>query len=57
MRRNCVNLEEILADFVLKIYSKFIGEHPCRSVISIKFLCNFIEIALQHGFSSAKHLH
>ena len=24
---------------VLKICSKFIGEHPCRSVISIKLLC------------------
>ena len=24
---------------VLKICSKFTGEHPCRSVISIKLLC------------------
>ena len=31
---------------ILKICSKFRGEHPCRSVISIKLLCNFIEIAL-----------
>ena len=30
----------------LKIGIKFTGEHPCRSVISIKSLCNFIEIAL-----------
>ena len=36
---------------VLKIRSKFTGEHPCRSVISIKLLCNFIEIALRHGCS------
>ena len=36
----------------LKIYSKSTGEHPCRSLISIKLLCNFIEIALQHGCSS-----
>ena len=36
---------------VLKICSKFIGEHPSQSVISIKFLCNFIEIALRHGCS------
>ena len=28
------------------IYSKFTEEHSCQSVISIKFLCNFIEIAL-----------
>ena len=31
---------------VLKICSKFIGEHACRSVISITLLCNFLEIAL-----------
>ena len=34
---------------VLKIFSKFTGEHPCRSAISIKLLCNFTEIALRHG--------
>ena len=28
---------------VMKICSKFTGEHPCRSVISTKSLCNFIE--------------
>ena len=33
---------------VLKIYRKFTGEHPCRSVISIKLQSNFIEIALRH---------
>ena len=27
---------------VLKICRKFTGEHPCRSAISIKLLCNFI---------------
>ena len=26
---------------VLKICSKFTGEHPCRSAILIKLLCNF----------------
>ena len=36
---------------VLKICSKFTGEHPCRCAISIKLLCNFIEIALWHGCS------
>ena len=36
---------------VLKIYSKFTGERLCQSVISIKFLCNFIEIALRRGCS------
>ena len=28
---------------VLKIYSKFTGEHPCRSVISIKLQSNFTD--------------
>ena len=36
---------------VLKICSKFTGEHTCRSVISIKFISKFIEIALWHGRS------
>ena len=36
---------------VLKICSKFRGEQPCPSVISIKLLCNFIEITLQRGCS------
>ena len=34
---------------VLKIYSRLTGEHPCQSVISIKLLCNFIEITLRHS--------
>ena len=42
---------------VLKICSKFTGEHPCRSVISIKLLCNFIEIALWHGCPPVNLLH
>ena len=46
-----------LAKVVLKICSKFTGEHPCRSVISIKLLCNFIEIALRHGCSSVNLMH
>ena len=40
-----------LTKFVLKICSKFTGEHPCRSVISIKFQSNFIEIILRHRCS------
>ena len=36
---------------VLKIRSNFTGEHPCRSGISVKLLCIFIEIALRHGCS------
>ena len=34
------HLEVFLGKGVLKIYSKFTGEHPCRSAISIKLLCN-----------------
>ena len=31
---------------VFRICSEFTGEHPCRNVISIKLLSNFIEITL-----------
>ena len=47
----------LLKKGVLKICSKFTGEHPCGSVISIKLLWNFIEICLRHGFSPVKLLH
>ena len=39
------------------MYSKFTGEHPCWSVISIKLLCNFTEIALWHRCSPVNLLH
>ena len=39
----------LLRKGVLKICNKFTGEHPCRSVISIKLLCIFIKITLRHG--------
>ena len=42
---------------VSKICRKFTGEHQCRSVISIKLLCNFIQIALRHGCSPVNLLH
>ena len=42
---------------VLKICSKFTGEHPCRYVISIKLLCYFIEITLQYRCSPVYLLH
>ena len=41
----------------LKIWCKFKGEHPCRSVISIKLLRSFIEIALRHRCSPVNFLH
>ena len=49
--------EVFLGKDVLEICSKFTGEHPCRSAISIKLLCNFIEIALWHGCSPVNLLH
>ena len=36
---------------LVKICSKFTGEHSCQSVISIKLQSNFIEIVLQRGCS------
>ena len=42
---------------VLKICSRFTGERPCRRLISIKLLCSFIEITLQHGCSPVNLQH
>ena len=44
--------EVFLGKGILNIYSKFIGKHLCRSVISIKLQSNFTEIVLQHVCSS-----
>ena len=49
--------EVFLIKGVLKICSKFTGEHPCRSANWIKLLCNFIEIALWHGCSPVNLLY
>ena len=40
-----------------KICSKLKGEHSCRSVISIKMLCKFIEITLRRGCSPVNLLY
>ena len=42
---------------LLKMCSKFTGEFPCWSAISIKLLCNFIEITLQHECSPVNLLY
>ena len=42
---------------ILKICSKFILEHSFQSVISIKFICNFVKITLRHGCSPVILLH
>ena len=44
--------ELFLGKPVLKICSKFTGEHPCQRVISIK-----LQIALRHGCSPVNLLH
>ena len=49
--------EVFLGKRVLKICSKFTGEHPCRSVILIKLQSNFIEITLRHGCPPVNLLH
>ena len=49
--------EVLLRKGAPKICSKFTGEHPCRSAISIKLLCSFIEIAFWHGCSPVNLLH
>ena len=49
--------EVFLRKDVLNICSKFTGEHTCQSVISMKLLCNFIEITLQHGCSPVNLQH
>ena len=47
----------LLGKGVLKICSKFTGEHPCQNAISIKLQNNFIEIALWHGCSPVNLLY
>ena len=49
--------EVFLGKGAMKICSQFTGEHPCWSAISIKLLCNFIEITLWHGCSPVNLLH
>ena len=49
--------EVFLRKVVLKICSKFTGKYPCRSVISIKLICNFIETAHRHGCSPVNLQH
>ena len=50
-------LEVFVGKDNLKICSKFTGEHPCRSLISIKLLCNVIEVTPLRGSSSLNLLY
>ena len=47
----------VLKKGVPNICSKLTAEHPCRSVFSMKLLCNFIEIVLLDGCSPVNLLH
>ena len=47
----------LLEKCVLKILGKFTGEHPCRSVTSIKLQSKFIEVPPRHGCSPVNLLH
>ena len=49
--------EVFLQKDILKICSKLTGEHPCRTVISIKLQSSFIEITVRHGCSPVNFLH
>ena len=49
--------EVFLGKGVLKICIEFTGEHPCRSVISTKLFCHFLEITLWHGCSPVNSVH
>ena len=58
---SCINRssrpELFLGKGVLKICSKFTGEHPCRSAISIKLQSSFIETTLWHECSPSNLLY
>ena len=54
---DCSRPEALLEKRLLKICTKFAGDHPPRSVISIKLQSNFIEIVLRHGRPSVNLLH
>ena len=49
--------EMFLEKFVLKICSKFTGEQPCRSAISMRLRSNWIEITLRNVCSPVYLLH
>ena len=51
-------LRSVLKNSCSENMQQFIGEHPCRSAISIELPSNFIEITLRHGCSpiSLRHI-
>ena len=57
IRRRNIPPEVFFEKDALKRCGKFTSEQSCPSVISIKPLCNFIEITLRHGCSPVNLLH
>ena len=55
IRNSCS--EVFLEKVVQKTSSEFTGEHTCGALISVKLLCNFIEITLRHGCSPVNLLY
>ena len=59
----CVQLDSVseaeifLGKSVIKIFTKFTEEHPCRKVILIKLICNFIESLFDLGVFPVNLLH
>ena len=51
LNKNCRNssLRLFVETAVMQICRKFIEEHPCGIMISVKVLCNFTEITSSHG--------
>ena len=49
--------EVFLGKGVLNICSKFTGEHPCQSAISLKLQVNFFEITHRYGCFLVNWLH
>ena len=52
-----MEIQKQLPRGVQKIRTNITEERTCGSAISIKLLCNFIEIALWHGCSLVNLLH
>ena len=56
-KRRSSHPEVFLGKGVVKICSKFKGEHPCRSAISIRLQSDIIEITFRHECSPVNLLH
>ena len=57
LKEKCHSVSLPLEKGILKICSRFTGEHPYRCVISINLQSEFIGIILRHGCSPVNLLH